>query len=57
MALIDFFKANLAFLGFTCRVVDNKILVGFWLKDEFVEKSFDSWNEVVYFSRSVCRSK
>lgn len=54
MKLIDFFKFHLAFLGFTCRVEKNKIILGFWLKDKFVEQKFNDWNEVVCFSRSVC---
>lgn len=53
MALIDWFRFHFAFVGFTCRVVDNKILLGFWLRDKFIERQFDDWNSAVNFSRAV----
>ena len=51
--MLAWFRFHFAFMGFSCRVVCNKILLGFWHKDKFIERKFDDWNSAVNFSRAV----
>lgn len=49
--MLDYFRFHFFFVGFACRVEEDKIILGFWLRDKWKEVKFNDWQSAIKFSK------